>query len=625
MNEIEWFEEEQRVFKKREKLKTPEWAEKHIKITAGSMKGPFRNSVTPYLTGVMDIFDLPWVRKVVIRKGVQTGVTTAAHVYVLHEGEKTSDSSLIIMGDEKNATKMMKKRIHPMINNSELMSSLKSQKQDDFAIYSVLFSHGFQIDIAWSNSSSALSSHSYRIVVTDELDKAADFASGEAGVISQVEGRVTAYPDTSKIIEISTPTIEDGPVSRDIETCDVLLHFEVYCPLCGVRQEMVFDQFRWPDDKDKHQIRSKKLASYECIECKGLWNDNIRDKAVKNGELIPNKEVDRPESIGVDIPGWLSRFVSLSKIVYEWIEANEEAERGNDSKLMAWWNFRAGLPYKKEKPVQEVNSLVTLKSEELCGIVRKGTTMLTMAVDSQKSGFYYEVRGWFPGMALSSDQIRYGFTDSFQGLLDIANGEYKDSENNRYIVGLAGIDSGGGQTGKGESTITWQVYDFCSANPLFRALKGRNEQSAPYKVSNLEFFPNSNRPIPGGLQLWIINVTHYKNMLSAKLNISQGDPGCWNLLNDVSDDYIAQMCAEYRDEKGFWQTIKNRHNHYWDVGVYNLALADMGGVKFGRAKTEEKEENQQSSATKKLNHGDRFRTARRKDSHLPNWFKNRNF
>ncbi len=40
------------------------------------------------------------------------------------------------------------------------------------------------------------------------------------------------------------------------------------------------------------------------------------------------------------------------------------------------------------------------------------------------------------------------------------------------------------------------------------------------------------------------------------------------------------MCAEYQDEKGFWQCPEGRANHYWDCSYMNLVAADVLGVRF---------------------------------------------
>jgi phage terminase large subunit GpA-like protein len=110
-----------------------------------------------------------------------------------------------------------------------------------------------------------------------------------------------------------------------------------------------------------------------------------------------------------------------------------------------------------------------------------------------------------------------------------------------------------------------------------------------WNPTRLDFFPGPKGkkiPIPGGLILYIINVTIYKNELSGKLNIEPTDPGAIHLYADVGRDYAKQMCAEYQDEHGWWICPNGKPNHHWDIGVYGLALADILQLRIRRKQSE---------------------------------------
>ena len=59
-----------------EKLTTSEWAEKYRVLSrrASAMPGPWRNSVAPYLAGIMDAFDDPTVEQIAFCKPTQVGL-----------------------------------------------------------------------------------------------------------------------------------------------------------------------------------------------------------------------------------------------------------------------------------------------------------------------------------------------------------------------------------------------------------------------------------------------------------------------------------------------------------------------------------------------------------------------
>ena len=129
----------------------------------------------------------------------------------------------------------------------------------------------------------------------------------------------------------------------------------------------------------------------------------------------------------------------------------------------------------------------------------------------------------------------------------------------------------------------------------------------------LQNYPGTNKPIPGGLALYNLNVTHYKNQLNGKLNINPADPGAWHLHETTSASYAKQMCAEYQDDSGWWICPKNKDNHFWDCGVYFLAAIDIIGVEYwstpeeeAAAEQEEKRERANHKTNRKNRKGGRW-------------------
>ena len=66
------------VLRPRERVTVSQWAERDRVLDANAaMPGPWRNSVTPYLVGIMDAFQEPDVEKIVFVKPTQVGGTAA--------------------------------------------------------------------------------------------------------------------------------------------------------------------------------------------------------------------------------------------------------------------------------------------------------------------------------------------------------------------------------------------------------------------------------------------------------------------------------------------------------------------------------------------------------------------
>ena len=175
--------------------------------------------------------------------------------------------------------------------------------------------------------------------------------------------------------------------------------------------------------------------------------------------------------------------------------------------------------------------------------------------------------------------------------MDLAEKDWKDAEGNAHRVAAAWIDSGGGTDPyHPKHSRTREVYLFCKKNPVFSPIKGRRTQNLPWNISRLEYLPSRSGkkvPIPGGLNLYTLNVTMYKNDLATTLAVEPGDPGAMRLHAEIGKDYAAQMCAEYQDDRGFWICPDGKDNHDWDISVYGMAAIDIMGIRDWKPELEE--------------------------------------
>lgn len=569
-----FFESERNVFKKKEKLSPSQMAEKYRIVNIGSHKGDWENSLTPYLVEIMDTFAKDNIREIVILKGVQTGGTEAALNCLVYEAIRTSDSALFVMADEKTVKRTLKKRIISLFLSSPYYS--KFINEDDIGYSGITLNNGFTINIGWATSQAILASDPHRIVILDEIDKYPD-----ANNIAEAKARTTVFPYTKKILILSTPGLEKGPIMQEWNDCDEHYDFYVQCPECKQFQKMVWENFYWENVEYKI-IRKKKLAWYKCNSCGTLWDDNTKNIAVRNGEWRGRNNFINPSKVGFHLPGWLSPFSSISTIVAERLRA----EQSKDPEIIrSWYNNIAAEPYIQENTERKENSIYILKDDRPRGIVPRDIQMLVMIVDTQQSGFFYEVKAYGWGINLDIWQIREGYVETFQDLIEIFQEDYFDIDGNVYKVSCAFIDSGGGTGTIPKHSRTVEVYEFCRKYPFFKPIKGRQTMSRHWDISTIDFYPGTNQKLPGGLKLYTINVTYYKNYLDAKLKININDPGAIHFHSEISEDYAKQMCAEYRDERGFWKCPKGRANHFWDINVYALAVVDILNLKF-KKKTE---------------------------------------
>ena len=616
---------ERRVLRKRKRLPISQWAEKHRWVRVSSREGQWSNRTTPYLAGIMDAVGMPYVQDVTICAAPQTGKTELGYNCLGSWIDQDPGPAMIVFADEQTARDELSERIEPMIHDSPRLAQYKTAAARDLTSLRLALSH-MTTHMAWATSVARLATKPKRYVIFDEVDKYPASLKKETDPISLGIKRTRTYPDDRRIIRISSPTWEHGPIWRSMNECQATFAYYVRCPDCGHMQTMRFGDretpggIKWPsDERDPSTIETERLAWYDCADCRSAWDDARRDRAVARGEwrcmqtgneMRRELQTSRPSRIGFHIPAWLSTFVSLSECAGAFL-------RGRTSKtlLRDFLNGYAAEPWMEFEAERQEDQIVALADERPRGLVPDDAFCLTAAIDTQDDGFWYEIRAWGHGFALDSWQVREGFVpatwhkmapedmqhrpwmyhQAFDPVRRILwEDQYFDAQGNEYTVALAAIDAMGHRTS--------EVYDFCRAHrgKIYPVQGMRNRSNKPYKYSKLDSYPGSNKAIPGGLSLLQLDVNHYKDELSGRLQISAMDPGAWRLHSETSTDWARHLCAEYLDEKtGRWACPSNRANHGWDCSVYNLALADILGVKFRSSQGMEQEQKKRKSSARR--------------------------
>lgn len=594
---------ERKALRKRARFRPSKWAERYrvLPPKVSSMPGKWRNSNSPYLAGIMDAAAKPYVRTIIACKSPQIGMTEAVHNFMGYTIDRDPGQILYVFPDEDMARENMRDRIAPMVSSTPQLRKYLTRSSHDSQSLRLDLRH-VNVYLAWARSASKLGNKPIRFLSLDEVDKYPDTAGRkESSPIALAEARTTTYSRSCKIFKYSTPTMESGNIWQAINNeAELVFHFEVRCPDCGKKQRMIFDQIKWEGGSKADP--KKVYAWYECAHCGSEWDDDKRDAAVRRGVWRDNDSrsldyalgQDRPAAIGFHLPAWLSKFVSLSKCAAAFIKGQR-----SKTALKNFMNNFAAEPWVEYEVEREEDQILALRDDRPVGLVpgEGQVACLVGQIDTQDNGFWYEIRAFGWGHIQESWQIRSGFIPAdwskisreqlrdrqwpyhpaFDPIREILwENEYKDAEGNIYSVRFAGIDAMGHHTS--------QVYDFCRAHrgkivPL-QGMTGRSNTA--YKWSKIDTYPGTNKPISGGIKLLQLDVHHYKDELSSRLQIAPLDPGAWHLCADADRFWAQQMCAEYVDDKGRWQCPTNKDNHAWDCSVYGLALADVLGIKHWR-------------------------------------------
>jgi len=593
---------EKKRLKKLRPIPPSKWAERHRVVTKSAIPGRWRNRTTPYLAGVMDASYHRSVEEIVLVATPQVGKSEGVNNCVGYAIDRDPADVLYVYPDELTSKENSKDRVQPMITSSRRLLEYTTGYDDDMSVNRINLTH-MAIYFAWANSAARLANKPIGKVVLDEVDKyPATTGKKETGPIELARKRMTTYKGRRKMWLVSTPTIEEGPIWQAYQEAQVRFVYWVQCPACGGWQVMELTRIRVPDGRrDPKQIKAEHLAWYDCAKCPARWDDAQRDAAVRAGQWRESEKgivmaawlaAFNPASIAFQIPSWLSPFVSLSEVMAAWFAANPPGGRPDKTKLKDFQNGYAAEPWVAYQVERLESTIMALCEDRPMGRVPGGgqVSCLTFGADTQDDGVWFKIvaHGW----GLTRDQwvIRCGFATTLEGLEQVLwSDAYADADGNPYLVRCGLIDAMGHRTA--------EVYDWCRQHPgKVLPTKGERTMNQPYAYSRIENYPNSKKPIPGGLNLVRVNTKYFKDQLAAAMAVQLGDPGSVRMPSDLPLDYAAHYTSEYVNDKGDWDCRPNAPNHLWDCGVLNNCAAEIMQVRFWKPKEEKDEAPKNRSA-----------------------------
>ena len=594
-----WNQAERAAWRLPAKITVSQWADKYRILDSKTCAEPgqWRTIRTPYLREIMDSFTNPHVEEITIMASTQIGKTESIYNMIGYIIDEDPGPVMLVMPREPDAKNVSYNRVRPMIELSPTLRSHMPANQDDMAKLEynldrmILYFEG-------SNSPAALSQKPIRYLLFDEVDKYPKFSGREADPIKLATERTRTFKWNKKIVKSSTPTTKQGYIYREYEKSSRERYF-VPCPYCGVYQILIFGQIKWPEGEgDPGKIKNHRLAWYECEACNKKISDKHKAKMLERGVWAPeDAEIDSNGKIDIDKNAFRHRGFWISAIYSPWLTFSDIAAEFLNSKdyIELLMNFiNSWLAEVWEEKLEETKPALLrqliLPYEE--GVLPAGVLVLTAGVDVQKDHFYIIIRGW--GYGEESWQIRACRVESWEEVISTCfktQYAYKGSQ-----PGSAGLEVR--LTNMDSAYRTNEVYEVARTyRDRARATKGRDHLygGMMYQISHIDR-DSRGRKIPGGLGLWHLDTSYYKDKLNRFMHAQPGDPAQWHLFSEPSDEYFKQVCAEQkvqrRDKKSGrvydeWRLVSaGAKNHFLDCEVGAVAAADMLRVSALRPENE---------------------------------------
>lgn len=354
------------------------------------------------------------------------------------------------------------------------------------------------------------------------------------------------------------------------------------CPDCGHVHPFRFGDLKWDDvmleggEKDLEAIgQSVRMV---CPDCEATFCDTDinRRRLAMSGRYVVQPGPFTPGHKTFSCNALTIYRIPWRKLVFEWIEANKEKNRGNMAPLKAFLQKRLAQFWKEEEstPWGALTGSGYKKAEFVSGQIWEGETYRFLTVDVQRDHYWFVVRAWKTDG--SSRLISEGKALTIEGIRAIQE-QYgvKDA----LVLLDAQHDTG-------------RIYDAC-ARWGWTALHGSKE-------ARFKHYPKGGKPIarfyspiqiasaPGGGKCRYAFWSNEKIKDSlALLRPGKGAP--WETPDDVSADYVKQIDSELKKEiinkvtkavELRWVKIKD-DNHLWDCECMQVASAMMLGVLGG--------------------------------------------
>lgn len=560
-----WIYQALQVLRPRPRLTVSQWAQAKRRVTSGAIPGPWNNSVTPYLVGIMDAFSRETVEEIVFAKPTQVGGTAAMENMIGSLVDQDPAPTLVVYPSDDLAEATAETRLIPMFKSHPDMAG-KFREHESKKLQ--LSFRDMWLYLTGANSPADLSSKPIKNLFLDEVDKYPGATKKEADPISLAKERTKTFFNR-KIFMASTPTLRTGYIWREKEAAEVEYHYFVPCPHCGTLIELKFAQLKWPD---KEQVpdpaQRAERAVYVCQACGSVLTDRDKGPMLQAGRWQPVRGTSkRPRSVAFWLNTLYSPFTPFVEIVREFLRSKDDPDL-----LHNFVNSWLAEPWEDTK----LKTSAELVLERQTGLpewaLPQWTKLVTGGIDVQENCLYWTIRAWGSGM--TSQNVAHGQALSMAEVERIMNLPLYLPDGQQRVVNLALMNSG---------DQTDQVYEFCLRNADWALpCKGTAAMLSDYRLSTV----NKAGSKAYGMKLVLVDGGKYKDLIAARMRRQNGT-GAWMVYQGCDLEYAQQVTAEHKitqrtgsREVQRW-VLKTSHgdNHYLDCEVYAAAAADVLGVR----------------------------------------------
>ncbi len=547
-----------------ERLTVSEWADKKRKLSQESSAevGQWRTDRTPYLKDIMDAFNEPIVRRIVVVASSQVGKSECINNMIGYVIDQDPGSMLFIQPTTIDAKDYSKLRIAPMIRDTKCLKAKVADPKSRESANTILQKAypGGILTMCGSTEAHALCSKPIRYLFGDERDRWAISAGNEGDPWDLATARqITFY--NSKAVEVSTPTIKGASAIEKSFGDGTMERWKTRCPHCGEYSEINFNDIRF--DYEETKVGNEKVFEiteihYACPLCGGVSSEREM-KAQPSKWVAENPDaLEQHQTRSFWLNSFVSPWASWKSTILQFLKAV-----GDSKKMQVVYNTRFGWLWEDRGDIEDENSVMARRedygtNEDGSPIeLPDGVLYLTCGVDTQDDRLEYEVVGY--GHFDENWGIQKGIimgtpnTDEvWQRLDDVIDHVYRFKSGIGLRISITFVDEGGHYT----QDVRMRCRERLGKKVF--AIKGRGGESVPYTSP-----PKKQKIVVKGKAIgtcwqYEIGVDAGKQQIMDNLRVQA--PGSKYCHFPKRDDYGAAYFKGLLSER---LVYKNGHKHPW--------------------------------------------------------------
>jgi len=552
-----------------------QWAETNLDLSSRATPHPGRYSseATPYVREPLESFQDPSVRTLTLCWSAQSGKTMTLLVALGYVIDEDPGPVLLVQSSLDAARSFSKNRLQPLIEDAPVLARHKTRDRFDFASAEMRLDN-CSIYLQGAGSPSQLASRPIRYLLADEVDKWPDQSALEADALSLAKERVKTYR-SHKVVLASTPTVDRGSIWQHYLMGD-RREYHVPCPVCGAMFVLSWKLVKWNKTDTLEHIRAGNVW-LECPHCQAEIQEKHKATMVRSGSWTVTNPDAPADHRSYHLNELYSPWTRWGELVVKFRQATAEAKKGDTGRLHNFVNSSLAEPWTEDQHRGEsrpASLILARRTDRPTAMVPDDTLGLICGADTQDNGFWLAV--WSFDRDLTMSLVTEAFVPDLATLTARTIGSrFTDTQGRAYGVNRIMIDAMGHRTA--------EIYDYARKNSAIHPVQGKDHLSGrTWTVSPVDAVKGRDGkryPVPGGLNLTLLDTSFFKTILANKLMMDPGAPGGVRLPDDVSEDFVAHMGAEYQDDRGNWHCPKSKANHLWDCSIYALAGAEIAGIR----------------------------------------------